>query len=126
MPYKDKIVKQTKQKTYASTYYQNNKDKVLATTKASVKKYKEQWRSFKATLSCVKCGQNHPATLDFHHIDSSTKESSVNKLIKYRAFKRAMEEVKKCVVLCANCHRIHHHDERENKKAKKKKGAEAP
>jgi len=125
MPYKDKTVKQTKQKTYASTYYQNNKDKVLATTKASVKKYKEQWRSFKATLSCVKCGQNHPATLDFHHIDSSTKEASVNKLIKYRAFKRAMEEVKKCVVLCANCHRIHHHDERENKKAKKK-GAAAP
>ena len=126
MPYKDKIVKQTKQKTYANTYYQNNKTKVLATTKASVKKYKEQWRSFKATLSCVKCGQNHPATLDFHHIDSSTKEASVNKLIKYRAFKRAMEEVKKCVVLCANCHRIHHHDERLNKKAKKKKGAEAP
>ena len=125
MPYKDKTVKQIKQKTYASTYYQNNKAKVLATTKASVKKYKEQWRSFKATLSCVKCGQNHPATLDFHHIDSSTKEASVNKLIKYRAFKRAMEEVKKCVVLCANCHRIHHHDERENKKAKKK-GAEAP
>jgi len=126
MPYKDKIVKQTKQKTYANTYYQNNKAKVLATTKASVKKYKEQWRSFKATLSCVKCGQNHPATLDFHHIDSSTKEASVNKLIKYRAFKRAMEEVKKCVVLCANCHRIHHHDERIAKKAKKKKGAEAP
>jgi len=125
MPYKDKSVKQTKQKTYANTYYQNNKAKVLATTKASVKKYKEEWRSFKATLSCVKCGQNHPATLDFHHIDSSTKEASVNKLIKYRAFKRAMEEVKKCVVLCANCHRIHHHDERENKKAKKK-GAEAP
>jgi len=126
MPYKDKIVKQTKQKTYASTYYQNNKDKVLATTKASVKKYKEQWRSFKATLSCVKCGQNHPATLDFHHIDSSTKEASVNKLIKNRAFKRAMEEVKKCVVLCANCHRIHHHNEHIAKKAKKKKGAEAP
>jgi hypothetical protein len=125
MPYKDKTVKQTKQKTYANTYYQNNKAKVLATTTASVKKYKEQWRSFKATLSCVKCGQNHPATLDFHHIDSSTKEASVNKLIKYRAFKRAMEEVKKCVVLCANCHRIHHHDERENKKAKKK-GALAP
>ena len=125
MPYKDKTVKQIKQKTYANTYYQNNKAKVLATTKASVKKYKEQWRSFKATLACVKCGQNHPATFDFHHVDSNTKEASVNKLIKYRAFKRAMEEVKKCIVLCANCHRIHHHDERENKKAKKK-GAKAP
>ena len=126
MPYKDKSVKQTKQKTYAKTYYVLNKETIVAASKASAKKYKDQWRSFKATLACVQCGQNHPATFDFHHVDSSTKEESVNKLIKNRAFKRAMEEVKKCVVLCANCHRIHHHNERIAKKAKKKKGAEAP
>ncbi len=125
MPYKDKIVKQTKQKTYASTYYANNRELVIAASRASAKAYKDKWRIFKATLACIKCGQNHPATFDFHHIDSTTKESSVNKLIKNRAFKRAMEEVKKCVVLCANCHRIHHHDERTAKKAKKK-GAAAP
>jgi hypothetical protein len=126
MPYKDPKVKQTKQKTYVNTYYEKNKATVIAASAASAKAYKDQWRSFKATLSCVQCGQNHPATFDFHHVDSSTKEESVNKLIKNRAFKRAMEEVKKCVVLCANCHRIHHHNERQNKKAKKKKGAEAP
>jgi len=126
MPYKDPKVKQTKQKTYASTYYANNKATVIAASKASAKAYKNQWREYKATLECAKCGQNHPATFDFHHIDSSTKETSVNKLLKNRAFKRAMEEVKKCIVLCANCHRIHHHDERLAKKAKKKKGAEAP
>jgi hypothetical protein len=129
MPYKDPKVRQTKQKTYASTYYEKNKATVLAATKKSVKKYKDQWRDYKATLSCVKCGQNHPATFDFHHVDRTTKEASINKLIKYRAFKQAMEEVKKCIVLCANCHRIHHHDERianRNKKAKKKKGTKAP
>lgn len=126
MPYKDPKVKQTKQKKYSTQYYANNKATVIAASKASAKAYKEQWRNFKATLSCVKCGQNHPATFDFHHIDSSTKEASVNKLLKNRAFKRALEEIKKCVVLCANCHRIHHHDERLAKKAKKKKGAKAP
>ncbi len=126
MPYKDPKVKSEKQKTYASTYYANNKPTIIAASKASAKAYKDKWRSFKATLFCVKCGQDHPATFDFHHVDSSTKEESINKLLKNRAFKRAMEEVKKCVVLCANCHRIHHHDERMAKKAKKKKSAEAP
>lgn len=126
MPYKNPKVKKTKQKTYANTYYINNKATVIAASKASAQSYKNQWRSFKATLACVQCGQNHPATFDFHHIDSSTKEASVNKLIKNRAFKRAMEEVKKCIVLCANCHRIHHHNEYIAKKAKKKKGAKAP
>lgn len=126
MPYKDKIVKKIKQKTYANTYYANNRAAVIAASTVSAKAYKEQWRSFKATLACIKCKQNHPATLDFHHVDSSTKEESVNKLVKNRAFKRAMKEVEKCIVLCANCHRIHHHDERLNRKAKKKKGAVAP
>ena len=126
MPYKDPKVKQTKQKTYVNTYYEKNKATIIAASTASAKAYKDKWRSFKATLSCVQCGQNHPATFDFHHINRDTKEASVNELIKNRAFKRAMEEVKKCVVLCANCHRIHHHDERTAKKAKKKKGAEAP
>jgi hypothetical protein len=126
MPYKDPAVRKQKQKAYVTTYYEKNKSTVITSAKASAKAYKEKWREYKASLSCIKCGQNHPATFDFHHIDSSTKEASVNKLIKNRAFKRAMEEIKKCVVLCANCHRIHHHDERLAKKAKKKKGALAP
>jgi hypothetical protein len=125
MPYKDPEVRKQKQKEYRTTYYEKNKETVLAATKVSAKRYKDQWREYKATLACVKCGQNHPATFDFHHVDSASKEASVNKLVRHRAFKQAMEEVKKCTVLCANCHRIHHHEERENKKAKKK-GAGAP
>ena len=65
MPYKNPKVKAEKQKTYANTYYANNKAAVIAASKTSAKAYKEQWRSFKATLACVKCGQNHPATLTF-------------------------------------------------------------
>lgn len=126
MPYKDPEIRKQKQKKYRNTYYEKNKAVVIAATKASAKKYKKQWMDFKATLRCIKCGQNHPATFDFHHINSTEKEASINKLVKYRAFKQAMEEVKKCVVLCANCHRIHHYEERINNKAKKKKGAEAP
>jgi hypothetical protein len=126
MPYKNPEVRKKKQKEYVDTYYEKNKEAIIAASRESARTYKEKWRGYKATLACVQCGQNHPATFDFHHIDRSTKEASINKLIKNRAFKRAMEEVQKCVVLCANCHRIHHHNEHQAKKTKKKKGAEAP
>ncbi len=45
---------------------------------------------------------------DFHHIDPTTKlfGISANKTIAKKAY---WEEVSKCILLCANCHRSLHH-----------------
>lgn len=126
MPYKNPNIQREKQKIYAKAYYASNKDAVIAASKVSAEKYKTQWRNFKASLECVKCGQKHPATFDFHHVDRSTKKYSVNDLVRNRAFKKALEEVKKCVVLCANCHRIHHYEEFQQRRVKRKKGNKSP
>jgi hypothetical protein len=126
MPYKDPEVRKSKQKDYAAAHYEKTKEETKKRTKEKRSSLKKEWRAFKATLYCAKCGFNHPAALDFHHEDPSTKTDSVNQLVSDGRFKAAMQEVKKCVVLCANCHRIHHHDERHASKKKKKKGAEAP
>lgn len=59
--------------------------------------------------SCSKCGYNKCiAALEFHHIDSSTKEKD------HFNFRRGLtnslkSELDKCVLLCANCHREEHH-----------------
>lgn len=93
---------------------------------AKVKEHKanlrEQWQEYKATLMCTVCSESHPATLDFHHVVRDPTNRKLGKLLRNGAYKDAYEEIKKCVVLCANCHRKHHHQEREEKK----KGAEAP
>jgi hypothetical protein len=102
--------------------YARNKDKRQKINREKKASAKEKWRRYKSTLSCVQCGQNHPATLDFHHIEKHPSNRKVNKLVTNHAFKKAIEEIKKCLVLCANCHRIHHHNER----LEKKKRAEAP
>jgi hypothetical protein len=102
--------------------YARNKDKRQKINREKKASAKEKWRQYKSTLSCVQCGQNHPATLDFHHIEKHPSNLKVNKLVTNHAFKKAIEEIKKCLVLCANCHRIHHHNER----LEKKKRAEAP
>ena len=44
--------------------------------------------------------------LEFHHIDPNTK---VKYVTPHRVgFEKALEEAKKCMVLCANCHREEH------------------
>ena len=126
MPYKDPAVRNAKQKAYSAAHYQKTKEETKQRTKKKRSALRKEWKAFKATLYCTKCGFNHHAALDFHHKDPSTKTDSVNALVSNGRYALAMKEVEKCVVLCANCHRIHHHDELHAPKKKKKKGAEAP
>jgi hypothetical protein len=63
---------------------------------------------YKTTQRCCECGYNaHPAALDFDHIDPSTKEFTIPQYVERANLKRLMGEVRKCRVICANCHRIH-------------------
>lgn len=99
--YKD-IRKKSYNRTKETSYKKNLKNRV---------KNREWFNDLKSTLKCEVCSENHPATLDFHHIDSTEKENSVANLIGTYSKKRILEEINKCVVLCANCHRKHHYNE---------------
>ena len=61
--------------------------------------------------SCHKCGGTFPrGCYDFHHKDPSTKEASWQKMRMW-SWDRIIEELDKCALLCANCHRLEHtHD----------------
>lgn len=51
--------------------------------------------------------QYHNSVYDFHHLDPSVKEARVSQL-SGSSFKKAKEEVDKCILVCANCHRLIH------------------
>lgn len=126
MPYKDPEVRRSKHKEYSKKHYEGNKSKIIAVSLENKRKARADWQIFKATLSCEFCGQNHPATLDFHHTVRDKSNRKISNLTKVGRYVAAREEIKKCIVLCANCHRIHHHDEeqltkKEKKVAKRKK-----
>ena len=111
MPYKDPEQRKAYHKEQSRKYYLAKKETVVARSKVTRTTGKARWDTFKRTLKCTKCEQNHPAALDFHHTDPSEKENLVSKLVSNGCFAAAMEEVQKCIVLCANCHRIHHYEE---------------
>ncbi len=51
-----------------------------------------------------KCGE----ALEFHHTGSSGKDFGISHKGYTRSWKRVKEELDKCVMLCANCHREVH------------------
>jgi hypothetical protein len=114
MPYKDPEIKKAKHKDYSREHYLRNQAEIKKKTAEKNAANKAEWDVFKRTLKCTKCGFSHTAALDFHHINPEEKENAVNRLISNKSFVKAYEEIKKCIVLCANCHRIHHYEE--NKK----------
>ena len=112
MPYKDPEVKKAYHKLQSRKHYEKNKEKIIEATTKYSKRGKEKWDLFKGSLHCARCKENHIACMDFHHIDPSEKEYEVSKLVSNRMFTKAYKEVKKCIVLCANCHRKLHYDEK--------------
>ena len=57
---------------------------------------------------CCICGYNKCASaLEFHHKDPTQKDFTLG-LNANIAFEKANEEIKKCILVCANCHREIH------------------
>ena len=65
---------------------------------------------FKMSVGCNRCPMKRPACLDFHHIKPSDKKFSIGNAIQMNlCWKTVLKEIKKCVLLCANCHRLEEH-----------------
>ena len=60
-------------------------------------------------FKCQICDYDKCQTaLEFHHISSESKLFSLSSNDKYTAYKDIANEAKKCVMVCANCHREIH------------------
>ena len=74
-----------------------------------------QWLKDNYDLKCERCGYNeHFSALDFHHLDPETKDFNLeisnlySRAMSEDNFKIVDEEIQKCIILCANCHRLEH------------------
>jgi hypothetical protein len=74
-------------------------------------KRNHQWlNEYKLRRGCADCGYNkHHVALEMHHLIKGEKKRRFNGPL---SFKWLINEVAKCVVLCANCHAIRHYEER--------------
>ena len=111
MPYKDESVRKAYHKQRSRKHYEENREELLAKATARRRQLRAKWHAFKRTLKCTICGFSHPAALDFHHKDPSKKEAHIHRLLKNGLNDKLKKELAKCIVLCSNCHRIHHYEE---------------
>jgi HNH endonuclease len=58
-----------------------------------------------ASHPCTDCGENDPVVLDFDHLDPEAKCFDISQGLAYRSWQSIHDEIAKCEVVCANCHR---------------------
>jgi len=98
------ISKKVKNKTYyrkqcKTCYYSGyQKDQKNARKKLFIE--------YKKTCVCQICGYDDWRALQFHHINDKT--SNVAGMVGRFNHKMVMEEIEKCICICANCHQIEH------------------
>ena len=73
------------------------------------KKIKEELIAYKGG-ECQLCHYNKcSASLDFHHLDPNEKDFGISQNNTYRNIDKMKQEVDKCILVCANCHREIHY-----------------
>jgi len=104
-------------------YRGNNKEKVQFwrlqnkhKRKESKRRIMEWYEQFKKTLKCERCGMSDYRCLEFHHLKDKSYLISyrVRRLTNFEHAKsEVLNEAKKCIVLCSNCHKIIHYEDRD-------------
>lgn len=82
----------------------NRRERLAKTKKESYLKNRQYVWDYLTMHPCVDCGECDPIVLEFDHIDPSTKLNDVSKLMVY-GMSRLTDEIEKCEVRCANCHK---------------------
>lgn len=87
-----------------------NREECNAATRRSLKKKKDQVRAFVVahkSKPCADCGHSYPPyVMDFDHVRGQKKfELSQFYVRLYTPRAELLEEIAKCDVVCANCHR---------------------
>lgn len=107
---------------YWKSWYERNKHRAdyKAADKATKYRIRKErnawWLEYRKQFSCTKCGFSDSRALDFHHLDPSQKDLEVSTLVSHAYSKESiLNEIEKCICLCANCHRITHAEEKEKK-----------
>jgi transposase len=67
----------------------------------------EKLRKIKEDSGCIDCGEKYPHyVLEFDHLPEYEKHGIVTSIARRYSWKKAEEEIKKCEIVCKNCHGI--------------------
>jgi hypothetical protein len=92
-------------KEYRRQHYLDNKQKYIDKSAKIRIQNKIKFYEWLSKQECADCGNSDTRVLEFDHVRGK-KLGVVSVMIGHVSKKRLLEEIAKCEIVCANCHRI--------------------
>ncbi len=106
MAWKDK----EKQREAIRKHYYANREYYINKAYKKRESVREWVYELKNSTACTDCGVQYPSYVtDFDHTGTGEKINTISRLINNGSFRQVQEEIKKCELVCANCHRFRTH-----------------
>jgi len=94
---------------YHREHYLANKQRYIAQAQARKKSLRLERTTYLLDYfsrhPCTDCGETDAVVLEFDHLDATAKSFDIGQALSYRNWQSILEEIDKCEVVCANCHR---------------------
>ena len=92
---------------YVRSHYEKNRQYYLQKAFKRNQKIRDEIRNYVweylNTHACVDCGEKDPIVLEFDHL--SDKIAAVSEMHRNYTLEKVKNEIEKCQIRCANCHR---------------------
>jgi hypothetical protein len=102
---------QTCMRAYQAAHYANHRERHIARVRQDNARRKAaaaaELQAYLRTHPCVGCGTTDVRVLEFDHRQGEAKRANVSAMVGMGLpWERVLQEIAKCDVRCANCHRI--------------------
>ena len=95
-----------KQRAAKRRYYERNRDVYRDKNRRKRERMRAILRECKSR-PCADCGGDFPFyVMDFDHREGEEKTAHVAMLVNMMSIERLLNEIAKCDLVCANCHRV--------------------
>ena len=123
MPLKDREARRAYNKAYQKKHYRDNKEYYITKAKVYNRNQRKWGREFvkrvKAMRGCFDCGESNPIILEFDHVRGEKVMNIADMVNNSYSLSTIKDEIRKCEVRCANCHRVKTHERRNKKNVSK-------
>ena len=87
------------------SYQEGDKERKSKNQRKTFQRNIGMLKEYLSGKECKECKEKDIEVFEFDHTDPKEKKHNVSEMVWHYSWKKILQEIEKCQILCANCHR---------------------